>query len=291
MSSSSSERPTPRDHARVNVDGTRAVVEAAGRAGVRRFVHLSSVAVYGMPEVGTVDESFPFVPTDEPYALTKRLAEEVAFRRGGELGMAVAAVRPPIIFGKYDRVFLPRALETLRAGRAVYVDGGRAPLNCVSASDVVDVMLRCAQAKAAAGQAFNVAAWPPPSLREVLDTIADAARLPRPRISLPKGLAFGLAHLMELGARVRPGAEPPPLTPFVVRRFTRYVVYDASKARRTLGFSGGERPLDELARLTARLLERGAEGSASRGVGEGAASPPQPATEATLFSSEGPRAG
>jgi nucleoside-diphosphate-sugar epimerase len=240
---------TREEFERVNVGGTRSAVEAAARQHVRRFVQISSVAVYGRPERGTIDESFAPLPCDTPYEATKRAAEELAFQRGAELGLEVTAVRPPIIYGPSDRQFLPRLIAQLRRGLALYIDGGRARLNVVSTSDVVDVVLRCCEPAKAVGEVFNVAAYPPPTVRQVFDTVADAAGLARPRLSVPKSVAMPASRIVERAWHLarRPG--PAPFTPFVVTMLTRDVIYDASKARRLLGWDGGHTPLEDLAAL------------------------------------------
>ena len=230
----------------VNVVGTRNAIEAAGKSRVKRFVQLSSTAVYGRPKSGMIDETFEPIPYGKPYEDTKLAAERIAFARGRELGVEVAAVRPPIIFGMDDRVFLPRAIKTVRARRALLIDGGRAPLNLVSVEDVVDVALRCASRPEAAEQVFNVAAAPPPTVRQVFETVAAAVNAPLPRISLPYRIAMPLARIVDWGW-TRAGREgPAPITPFVVTILTRHVTYDSSKAKRLLGWNGGH---DVLARL------------------------------------------
>lgn len=237
---------------RVNVTGTRNVVEAAARGGVRRLVHLSSVAVYGRPAHGQVTEEWPTRKIGLPYEDTKTEAERLAFRRGAILGIEVAAVRPPIIYGPYDRNFLPRAMAALRGRRFLLIDGGHAPLNLAWVDHVVDVLLLAAEHPAAAGEAFNVmdeVDTRPPSVRQVAETIAREAGLPRPLLSLPFAVAMPLARLVEAGFE-RAGAKgTPPLTPFVVTMLTRDVVYDASKAVRVLGWAPQIRALDGLARF------------------------------------------
>ena len=240
---------------RVNVTGTRNVVEAAARGGVRRLVHLSSTAVYGRPARGHVTEEWPTRKIGLPYEDTKTEAERLAFRRGAILGIEVAAVRPPIIYGPYDRNFLPRTMAALRGRRFLLIDGGRAPLNVVWVDHVVDVLLLAAEHPAAAGQVFNVmdeVDSRPPSVRQIAETIAREAGLPRPRLSLPMGLAMPLAHLVEAGFERFGATGTPPLTPFVVTMLTRDVVYDASKAVRILGWAPQLRALDGIARF-ARL--------------------------------------
>lgn len=244
---------TREEFERTNVGGTRRAIDAAARAGVKRFVHVSSSAVYGRPSQGNIDEDHPLRPFGLPYEDTKLAAERLAFTRGAELGIEVCAVRPCIVFGPEDRVFIPRAVAALRARRALLINRGRAPLNVVSSEDVADVLLRGATHPAAAGEAFNVASSPPPTVKEVFDTIADAAFLPRTRISLPYAVALPLARVVEAiwKLTMRPG--PPPVTPFVVTLLTRNVVYDASKARRVLGWEGGKDPLGGIRKVVAQM--------------------------------------
>ena len=75
---------------RVNVVGTRNVLDAAHAAGVKRFVHLSSTAVYGRPDRGRVDESWPTKHAGVSYDDTKVDSERAVFAFGQETGMGVA---------------------------------------------------------------------------------------------------------------------------------------------------------------------------------------------------------
>jgi nucleoside-diphosphate-sugar epimerase len=241
---------------RVNVDGTRAVIESAAKAGVPHFVHISSSAVYGRPDRGRVTEAWPTRLIGTPYEDTKAQAERIAFERGRELGLSVIAIRPPIIYGPYDRNFMPRALATLKKRMVVLIDGGRAPLNLVWVDHVCDVVLAAAVRHDLAGEAFNVmdeVDQRPPSVREVFEAIARAADLPMPRIQMTYAAAMALAKSMEWGFSSVNSKKKPPLTPFVVKILTRDVVYDASKAATELGFVPRMNSLAGVSRFAALL--------------------------------------
>jgi nucleoside-diphosphate-sugar epimerase len=240
---------TPAEFEHVNVGGTRNVVDAVARAGTKRLVHVSSTAVYGRPPSGRIDETREARPFGKPYEDTKYAAERLAFERGREKGLEVAAVRPPIIFGPGDRVFLPRLVHTMAKRRAVFVNGGTGKLNVVSDEDVADVILRCASQPGAVGEAFNVASDPPPTVRGVFEVVARAAGVAAPTRSLPYPVAMAIAYATELAWNVARLPPPPPITPFVVTIMTRDVVYDASKARRVLGWDGGREPLVAMKRV------------------------------------------
>ncbi len=245
------DRGKPEEFVRINVGGTRRVLTAAARAAVPRVVHLSSTAVYGRPDHGTVTESWPTKHSGAPYDDTKVDAERTALAVGHELGLAVSAIRPPIIYGPYDRNFMPRAREALAKGRFLLIDGGRAPLNVVWVDHVVDVCLLAADSPAATGQAFNVmdeVAARPPSVREVGETLADALGVPRPTRVVPYSVAYAVGSVVAKVFELRGGDEPPPLSPFVVKILTRDVTYDSSKAADLLGWKPKVRALDGLRR-------------------------------------------
>jgi nucleoside-diphosphate-sugar epimerase len=200
---------------------------------------------------GRVTEEWPTKKIGLPYEDTKTEAERLAFRRGGLLGIEVSAVRPPIIYGPYDRHFMPRAVKALRGRRFVLVDGGRAPLNVVWVDHVAEVLLLAASHPAAAGQAFNVmdeVDTLPPSVREVGEIIARECGFPAPILSVPAAVARPLARVVEK-VWERVGAKgPPPVTPFVVTLLTRHVIYDSTKAVSMLGWGPKVRARDGLAR-------------------------------------------
>src|SRR5690242_7797855 len=94
---------------RVNVDGTRAVVEACRRAGVARLVHVGTEAaiLQGRP-LHAADETAPLAfGSPAPYASTKALAERVVLQ-GARPGFATLVVRPRFVWGRGDTTLLPR---------------------------------------------------------------------------------------------------------------------------------------------------------------------------------------
>ena len=241
---------------RINVGGTRMALEAAAKAGAKRFVQLSSTAVYGRPERGRVTEKWPTRMCGGAYDDTKTAAERLAFEQGAALGLEVSAVRPPIIYGPYDRNFIPRSLELLRNKMMFLIDGGHAPLNVVWVDHVVDVLLMAAHKDEAIGQAFNVmdtVAERPPSVRQVGETIARAAGYPVPTRSVPYRLMHSAAWLAEKAWQLSNAKTPPPATPFVVRLMTLDVIYDSTKAVELLGWQPRMTPLDGIDKY-ARLL-------------------------------------
>jgi nucleoside-diphosphate-sugar epimerase len=148
------------DHHRANIEGTRNVFGALADAGVRRVVHVSSVAVYGLGARGRLDEDAPQLSEASRrfpwsvYAISKALSEQEAWRLRREHGLALTTVRPCTIYGAFDPNFTPvfRRLVTLPLTvmpvfmRMSFVYGG----------DVAEGIARALEHDESMGRAYNL---------------------------------------------------------------------------------------------------------------------------------------
>ncbi len=150
-----------RDHHAANVEGTRNVFGALGDAGVRRVVHVSSVAVYGFGARGPLTEDTPLLSEDtrrhpfNVYAVSKAVSEHLAWALAREHALALSTVRPNTIFGAFDPNFTPvfRRLVTLPVG----VMPAFLQLGFVYAGDVAEAIARALERDVAVGRAYNTA--------------------------------------------------------------------------------------------------------------------------------------
>src|ERR687889_190943 len=126
-------RASPAELTRVNVEGTRTVMEEALRAGVERVVHTSSIGAVGPARPhGAVDERHPFPPgLGVPYAVSKHLAETEALRVAAR-GLDVVIVCPAHVFGRGD-------LGPTSTGVVLRFLLRRIPVYVAGAINVVDV--------------------------------------------------------------------------------------------------------------------------------------------------------
>ncbi|GAA5871146.1 hypothetical protein JCM3774_006805 [Rhodotorula dairenensis] len=110
---------------KVNVDGTRTVVEACVQEGVERLVFTSSAGtVYDGFDLVNVDERMPFPehPLDA-YNETKAKAEQIVLEANGKDGLLTVAIRPAGIFGPGDRQAVPGVMEVLKSGKTKFQVG------------------------------------------------------------------------------------------------------------------------------------------------------------------------
>jgi predicted dehydrogenase/nucleoside-diphosphate-sugar epimerase len=147
----------PRTAFEVTVNGTRAVADAALRAGVRRFVHVSSMAVHGDHPPELLDETLPFQPgVGYSYTRAKCLAEQAVSEAHGR-GLPAITVRPTRIYGPFSKTFTVRPLRALSRNALVLAGDADSPANMVYVDNVVHAILRALEAPSDInGEAFLI---------------------------------------------------------------------------------------------------------------------------------------
>lgn len=163
----------PALHWRINYEGTRNLVAAAGAAGVRRFVFLSSVKAMPDPGDACADEGWPGVPST-PYGVAKRAAEEAVLEAGAKFGMHVVNLRLAMVYGRGGRGNLERMARGIRAGWFPPLPETGNRRSVVHVADAVVAMRLVIDTPAANGRTYIVADARPYSGRELYDAIRDA---------------------------------------------------------------------------------------------------------------------
>ena len=145
---------------RVTIDGTRNMLAAAASAGVRRFVHISSISVYGYyTNDMTIDETFATaygLYRWAYYSKSKVAAEELAWdaHRSGKIEVTI--IRPAWIYGPRDRTTIARLYRMVRNGQAKILGRGDNRLNVVYAGNIAEAAIAAAASPKAVGEAFNI---------------------------------------------------------------------------------------------------------------------------------------
>ena len=196
---------------RVNVEGTRAMLEAAVAAGVARFVHCSSVGVARYPGKLDADETLPYSePTSQVlYHETKAEAEELALATGA------IVVRPVITYGPGDRYgFVTRLISLLARGRFVGVGDGRNHVDLVYVDDLTTGMAAALE-KGTPGEVYILSGTAPIEVRALVSQICTLLGKRPPRLSIPAPAAriagWGIEMLWR-GAGLHRRWGNPPLT-------------------------------------------------------------------------------
>ncbi|MFE7029801.1 aminotransferase class I/II-fold pyridoxal phosphate-dependent enzyme [Streptomyces sp. NPDC057621] len=221
---------------RINVDGSRNLVEAAHRAGtVERLLHLSTTDVYGYP-VTPCDESAEPRDIGLPYNRSKVLGERAVRQAAERTGLPVTVVRPVSVYGPRSKDFVIEIATLLLSRQMVYVRGGAVPAGLVYVGNLVDGMIAACASDTAVGKAYNMRDPDPTTWREYVEALARGLGVKPPAFSLPTPVARGVATVSErvygaLGIKSRPV-----LTRHAVHLFDRDQSYAVDRARDDFGF-------------------------------------------------------
>jgi dihydroflavonol-4-reductase len=216
----------------VNVEGTARLLETAAAAGVRRFVHTSTVGVHGDIEHPPADETAPFAPGDV-YQATKAEADSLALDFHARRGVPVTVVRPGAIYGPGETRLL-KLFRAIARGRYAVVGSGQAYYHPVYIDDLVKGYLLALERPEAVGEAFIIAGPSYVTQQELAETIARVTGGRLLPFHVPVAPLRWLAALCE-AVCVPLGVEPP-LHRRRVEFWTKSRAFSTDKARRLLGY-------------------------------------------------------
>lgn len=184
------------DFYEVNFEGTLNLAKSAAKAGVKRFVFVSSVGV-----LGNVTESSSFTNQSiaaphNDYAKSKWQAEEALFELQRETGMEVVVVRPPLVYGSRapgNFGMLTKLVKLLPVLPFGCIDNKR---SVISSKNLADFIYCCTHAEKLVGKAWLVAEPTPVSTKELIHQIAAAESKLCWQLPIPKTLMHSVANLL-----------------------------------------------------------------------------------------------
>ena len=227
---------------KIAVEGSNNLFDAAEKAGVPRFIHISSISVYGhRNEPGLViDETQPLgvnVHKWSYYTRAKVMVENELWRRH-EAGSKVkhTVIRPSWLYGPRDRATLARLATMIRKGKAKLLGDGDNRLNVVYAGNVAEACILAADNPNAVGQAYNCSNDGELTQRQYFDLLADALGAPRVKKTVPFKLAYRVAFFLECLGHLFRWKKPPMITRYAVWLMGRQTFFATDKARKELGW-------------------------------------------------------
>ncbi len=225
----------PEEIVRNNLEGTRAVMQAALSSGVERVIYTSSVATLKPHEDGTaVDETSRHTVESAigAYKRSKLVAERLVEQMVGDEGLPVVIVNPSTPIGPRDIKPTPtgRVIVEAACGRVpAFVDTG---LNLVHVDDVAEGHL-LALDKGRIGESY-ILGGQDVQFRDMVAEIAKLAGRKPPTIGLPRGPLFPIAYIAEAIAQVT-GKEPF-ITADALKMAKYHMFFSSAKAERELGY-------------------------------------------------------
>jgi nucleoside-diphosphate-sugar epimerase len=226
-----------------NIEGTRNVIAAAGRAGAR-LLHVSSVSVYGsaryeMRKRGLrTDEETAQSPLSEKafYARSKRESEQLVLGAHTEGRVWASVVRPDVIYGTRDRTFVPRMARLIEGFFVPLLNDGRSIMAIVHAANVAQGAVLAATSDLAGGRAYNLANDFDVSARRFFELAGDGlGKAPR-FLPMPMWLARGALRVGKTMSRVLTGGRYTLVSNAALDFLSEDNPYTSDRARRELGW-------------------------------------------------------
>jgi len=235
---------------RANVTGTENILKVSRDAGVKKFIHFSSVAVYGLNPPDGADETTPFQPCRNLYCDTKIAAEKAVWAAHQEAKLSVVVIRPANVYGPYSNPWTVRPVKLINSGEMILINGGTGVCNYVYIDNLLDATLVAAKRDESLGEAYLISDGKAVSWKEFFGYYAQMAGKPKMR-SVPEWLGKTIALGIEVSAKLR--GKQPKITREAVGFLTREARFSIEKARRELGYQP-RFSLEEGMKLTEKWL-------------------------------------
>lgn len=222
---------------RINVDGTRDLLDAAVDAGVDRLVYMSSLAIHHFHGIKEGDES---QPKDgflfHGYARSKIETEAMLAQYHEEGKIKTVIIRPGVLpYGPNDKTHV-KVFDAMMDGGWAYVNGGKALLSTVYIDNLAHGLLLAAQNDDAMGQTYIIADDYKMTWRSFSEAMCEALGAKKPKTSAPLFLAYSLGWFLESFYRLFKIKSAPMLTRYTVSLAGKDFYFLPKKAEKELGY-------------------------------------------------------
>lgn len=222
------------------VMGTRRILETSARAGVNKFIYVSSLSVYGLNSLqhgSVVKEDSPLEPKPEArgfYARAKVEAERIVLEFMRDKALPISVLRPAIVYGP-GRPFSSGVAHCVKDKLFIILGDGHQIVPLVYVDDLVEALILAMRNHCCEGEIYNVVDPASPTQREYLAKYQSLLDIKIPTVFVPLSLVHAGASVAE---RVLSPIMPERFSclGYRLRRFTKQVLYDSTKIQRDLGW-------------------------------------------------------
>jgi nucleoside-diphosphate-sugar epimerase len=217
----------------VNVDASARLAEMAHEQGAQRFIHCSSVSVYGPLSAWPVDENSPCEP-DIAYEQSKLSGENAIRQAAGRTGLRTVIIRPAWVYGpRCPRT--EKLIRSIRRRRFFFVGRGKNKRHPIYVADLIDAFNRAVDRELEQCETFIIAGPEVVSVRQLADAIAAELGIQSRIPTLPKALVWAGCLALESAGKIL-GREPP-FSRRSLKFFTENSSFDTARAKNRLDFT------------------------------------------------------
>lgn len=221
------------DFFKVNVEGTRNLLEACVANNVAKFIFFSSVHTMGLFNESIMDENTP-CKSMTPYSRSKNEAERLVIDYHKRYGIFVTILKLPLAYGPNVKGNFKRLIESIEKRQFRIIGNGLNLKSLVYVENIVDAAICVANNQGANSELYIVSDSEPYSLNKIAQTIASELRVQLSKIHIPQWLAYFVGFCFDILERTF--SIKPPLSRESVKKLTVNMVYSSEKIKRDLGF-------------------------------------------------------
>jgi len=218
----------------INRDGTKNILDAARKAQVKKFVHVSTVSVLGVSPDGRPLSEEEYQPEVSHYSLSKKEGENLAIRYFWQYQLPVVVVRPSLVYGPRCLVRLVM-FKYVKRGLFPLFNGGRARMEFCYVGNLVQSLLLAEKNDDLLGEIFNITDGRSYEIGQILKTIAEESNSRPPFIKMPVWLGKAAGYGMEGVSKIL-GIYPPFSRTAADWMSKSQSVYDCARAKKLLGY-------------------------------------------------------
>ena len=237
----------------VNVEGTRYLLEAALKYGVKKFVNCSTCGVHGDVKQEPAREDSPIAPADY-YQYTKYEGEKIIPQYLGK-GLKIVTLRPTAIYGPGDPERFLMLFKRVHKGRFLMFGSGQSHYHPVYIDNLIDAFELAAASDKGNGEVYLIADEKYCTLNELVTTIAEVLKVNLKLTHLPFRPIWLIALIFEI--LYKPTRIDPPIFRRRVDWFRQNRAFSIEKAKRELGYQPKINLKEGLTRTAQWYLEKG----------------------------------
>ncbi|MBR33163.1 MAG: 3-beta hydroxysteroid dehydrogenase [Spirochaetaceae bacterium] len=224
-----------KDFFKGNVEGTRALLDAASQAGVRRFIHMGTeAALFRGQNMHEIDETYPY-PARTPYLYSESKGEAERLVLNYESGMERIVLRPRFVWGPGDTSVRRVLKQMVDEGKFMWIGGGTALTSTTYIDNLVHAV-ELALTAGRSGRAYFITDGENRTFKEFLTAMMDTQGVRLPEKKIPAWLASTAARLVEGSFRMVGAKSEPPLMRFPTDLMGRECTIRIDRARQELGY-------------------------------------------------------
>jgi nucleoside-diphosphate-sugar epimerase len=217
---------------KVNFLGTKNILSASIKAGIKKFIYISSLGVLDLSGKRVIREDHPYGNFSGYYCRSKAEAEKLVKRYRDSISTVI--LRAPAVFGPEDFLFAWKALNLARKHLLFVIDRGNGIFPYIYIDNLIEAVLLAAQKEEAIGEIFNITDGTNISTGQFFNHFNHLVGKGEIRISLPYPVAWNMALLLDIFNKLT--GKPPLLSWTALEFLTLRCQFDISKIRENLGY-------------------------------------------------------